>query len=436
MKRYALVALCTLAHAQFAEAAGVVQVADGDCAALQAAAGAAPGQQPSLIRLARNGHYICDLRTTGAVVIDGASSAIIIGGNNSAEWTTSGVVTIRNAQLALSPIMVISEGTRFVAPWTNLGDLILDSTSILVSGGPGPPDWATGVIGNSGFLTLQNVTVTSATDLVMPVVDNYGGHVDVTNSTLAVRDTAFASGTVTVGNSILTHTSAVPLCTESDVFPLVATSLGGNVLSDDSCGFNSASDRITNDASFTDLGTHGGVVNTLELSYYSPARDAGLAANCAATDARGVARGTAHCSAGAYEYGGGAGQLSASGASGLYFDPAHNGHYVTIQRLDWGDALVIWNTFDETGAPAWLYGVGTVNGKTIHVPQVSQNLGGKLQPGGAVIGSQETIWGSFDFTVSDCLSASLTYHSMQPKYGSGTVSFTRLALVQGLDCSE
>jgi hypothetical protein len=435
MKRLALFAWCLLVPVQYSAAAGLVRVADGDCAALTAAVNNS-GQE---IVLARNGHYFCSLETSGTVVIDAAGSTITIGPADGglALWTITGAVTIRNAQFVLSPVLTISLGERFVAPWLNRGDLILDSSSILVGGQPTDSAFSVnGVIDNSGHLSLQNVTLTSVTGIVMPVVYNYGGRTNVTNSTLAVRDYfswSDADNILTVANSIITHTSTVPLCQSASTSSSV--SLGGNVLSDTSCGFNSASDRVTNDAGFTDVGRHGGIVDTIALSYFSPARDIGVAANCAATDARGVARGTAHCDAGAYEFGGGEGQLGASGASGLYFDPAHNGHYVTVQHLDGGGALVIWNTFNEQGAPAWLYGVGTVSGNTIHVPQVSQNLGGKLQPGGAVLGSHETIWGSFDFTTSSCASATLAYNSQNSAFGSGSVSLTRLALVNGLECS-
>ena len=107
------------------------------------------------------------------------------------------------------------------------------------------------------------------------------------------------------------------------------------------------------------------------LNTNSPAIGNGVAANCEATDARGKTRGQQGCDSGAYEFGGGEGQLGAAGMSGVYFNAANNANYVSVQRLGGDFALVIWNTFDELGAPAWLYGVGTVSGSNIHVAQVA-----------------------------------------------------------------
>lgn len=337
--------------------------------------------------------------------------------------------------------------------WYNSGDLILENSSILLG-----PDQAMGQPGeypaepfvNVGHIVMRNVTVSNAPvtsefpNRQSPFIENYGGYDDaigqilrgnvtVEQSTLLLQNQiAFDDGNVTTSNSVLT-TGTEPLC---DAYSGgIATSFGGNVLGDSTCGFNAAADHIVTDAGLGDYGNHGGVVNTMALNYGSPAIGAGLAANCAATDARGVARGSSSCDAGAYEFGGGNGQLGKSGVSGVYYDAAHDGHYVTVQNLDNGGALVIWNTFNEAGKPAWLYGVGTVSGNTIHVANVSQNLGGVLQPGGVVLGSKETAWGSFDFTATNCLSASLKYQSVNPQFGSGTVNLTRLAFVDGLDCS-
>ena len=460
MKRLALFAWCLLVPVPYSVAAGVVRVADGDCAGLSAAANAAPGNEPSLIVLARNGDYNCQISVAGTVAIEGSGSrwemqpprgdTCRVPGS---QIRIDGKLTLRN--LNFVPAATASASSKstqssvsqpqFCYPFSgpeidNFGTLVVESSSIR------DPDQ----IYNYGNLALSNVTLTNASPhgtrpvvFFSPNLPSVPATITITNSTLDVGGaTSLIAetlpngwvGTISIANSIVVGGSA-SLCDFGSAANSSGTSFGGNLLKDKSCGFNAASDRIANDAGLTDVGRHGGIVDTIALSYYSPARDLGIAANCEATDARGVARGSNHCSAGAYEFGGGEGSLSASGASGLYFDPAHNGHYVTAQRLDWGDALVIWNTFDETGAPAWLYGVGTVSGNTIHVAQVSQNLGGKLQPGGAVTGSTETIWGSFDFTVGDCLSASLAYHSTQPKFGSGAVSLTRLAMVKGLDCS-
>ena len=140
------------------------------------------------------------------------------------------------------------------------------------------------------------------------------------------------------------------------------------------------------------------------------------------------------CDAGA-ELGGGRGLLSQGGMSGLFFDASADGHYVTVQRLDWGTALVVWNTFDKSGQPAWIYSIGSVDGNHVHA-QAAQNLGGVLQPGGAPTGSHGMAWGSIDIDLTDCFNATFRYDSPLPNFGSGQFPLNRLAFLGDLDCSN
>ena len=482
MKRFAVFVLCLLLRIDPTAAAAVahqavVHVANGDCAALeqalnlgtQTASGVETGPVGELIVLAKNGGYpnCFGLNTfgnpisSGAVTIDGNGSTLSLGGqvdSHGANVTTNALdiagspITIRNIVLDIYPDPFVPGAHHggsgvYIDSFRNDGDLIIESSTILTEPGSGS-------ITNLGTLVLRNVTVIEKPASSLPPKPFFGfvftapsntvpnarlGTVQIEQSTLLLPGSpyyaVFGSGNITVANSILVSGNG-ELCNYV-AYGLGGSvmSLGGNVLSDKTCGFSAASDRVVNDAGLADFGLHGGVVGTLGLRYDSPAKGAGLASNCAASDARGVARGQSRCDAGAYEFGGGEGKLNASGTSGLYYDAAHDGHYVTVQKLDSGGALVIWNTFNTNGMPAWLYGVGEVNDNTIHVASVSQNLDGKLQPGGAVVGSHETTWGSFDFTTSDCISASLKYLSNNAGFGSGTVALTRLALVNGLDCS-
>lgn len=428
------------------------------------------------------------LTLTGAVTIDGSGATLALGfypnifgsltdiyptpANLSPGYidTAGSPIIFRNINLVLNPGRQLIGGGLGIQPtpgldWKNTGNLIIESSSITLGANCGQVGAYTfcrsEAIKNFGNLILRNVSVTNApTTTTLPshlytFVDNLGnydsltkqfvlGSVSMEQATVTLADqTAFNYGFVTASNSILISASN-PLCNitnlGSSLEPPIsggrATSVGGNIFSDDTCGFDTSSDRVVTDAGLGDFGNHGGVVGTLALNYGSPAIGAGLAANCSAADARGVARGTDHCDAGAYEFGGGNGKLDASGISGIYYDAAHDGNYVTVQSLDGGGALVIWNTFNEAGKPAWVYGVGTLSGNTIHVENVSQNLGGVLQPGGVVLGSNETAWGSFDFTATNCLSATLKYQSANPLFGSGTITLTRLAFVEGLDCSQ
>jgi hypothetical protein len=164
----------------------------------------------------------------------------------------------------------------------------------------------------------------------------------------------------------------------------------------------------------------------------------GVAANCEAADARGTVRNVAArggCDSGAYEFGGGRGLLSQGGMSGFFYDASADGHYVTVQRLDWGSTLVIWNTFDKNGQPAWIYAIGAASGNHIHA-QGAQNLGGVLQPGGAPTGSHGFVWGDIDIDLQNCFGGTFHYNSPLPNFGSGQFPLNRLALLGDLDCSD
>ncbi|HZX90593.1 MAG TPA: hypothetical protein VFE67_08125, partial [Rudaea sp.] len=164
----------------------------------------------------------------------------------------------------------------------------------------------------------------------------------------------------------------------------------------------------------------------------------GVATNCEAADARGTVRNVAArggCDSGAYEFGGGRGLLSESGMSGFFYDAAADGHYVTVQRLDWSSTLVIWNTFDKNGQAAWIYAIGEVNGNHIHA-QGAQNVGGVLQPGGAPTGSHGFVWGDIDIDLHNCFGGTFRYDSPLPNFGSGQFPLNRLAFLGDLDCSD
>jgi len=249
-------------------------------------------------------------------------------------------------------------------------------------------------------------------------------------------DTYPGKGTVRISNSILTA-DGEPVCyVLLDVVHI--DSLGGNIVSDSSCGINSTGDRVVADAGLGTFGDNGGLVNTVLLNGSSAAVGNGVAMNCEASDARGVVRNVQArrgCDAGAYEFGGGRGLLSEGGMSGFFYDASADGHYVTVQRLDWGSALVIWNTFDRDGQAAWIYSIGKVSGNHVYA-QGAQNLGGVLQNGGAPTGSHGVVWGDIDIELQNCFDGTLSYNSPLPNFGSGQFALNRLAFLGDLDCSD
>jgi hypothetical protein len=444
--------LFALGATQAAFAGGIVHIANADCAALTAAAGAQPGREPSLIVLARNGSYAgCPMNVSGNVTIDGAGSWMPLIQNRSDSGlgdqimiAAVGRLTIRNLNFGYPPsALPATESTvppkfliSYVPAVQNFGTLVLDSVSVSGErfGLSGIGTIGGGFIANLGTLVLRNTSIMDGANSFQRLLN---GNVEISHSTISNSQAGGAilldgtAASISVANSVLMNTDG-QVCGSGTGF----TSRGGNITSDASCRFNAQNDRVVADARLLDFGTHGGVVGNTALGYDSAAIGNGLATNCEATDARGLSRGQNACDSGAYEVGGGNGKLSATGMSGLYFNASNNGHYVSIQRLAGKLALVIWNTFDETGTPAWLYGVGTVSGNQIHVEQVAQNIGGVLHAGGGVSGASPTLWGTFDVNLSDCYTASLTYASALPQFGSGSTSLQRLAFLDGVNCAR
>ena len=141
-----------------------------------------------------------------------------------------------------------------------------------------------GELGTTGSLVLKNTTVTNNTS-------TRGGGVN--------NNTNLNTGTAQRVNTIVSGNFAVD---GGDCFTKGITSLGHNLVSDGSCGFNGPGDISGVDPLLGLLQNNGGATFTQVLWPGSPAIDGGDDAACAATDQRGVTRPQgAACDIGAYE---------------------------------------------------------------------------------------------------------------------------------------
>jgi len=453
--------------------AGVVRIADGDCAGLSDAVHvAAQNSSSTTILLARNGTYAgCQVRMNltltengGNVLMDGQGaqmqffSACIEGAHN-LPGAMKPSLTLRN--MAIGPATGVLQlcGTGAVGPMAgfptfgaianggvlNLENVSLKGLNLPASSAP----FYTGFILNTGELVLRNVTIVDIDEQTSEFGEFIGalltnrGDMEIYNSTFArnkqadfesagLQLTPLIIGSATVANSVFAK-NVSSVCSSGTSFK----SLGGNVTDDTSCGFsNNTGDKIVVNARLGTYDNHGGQIPTQALNYDSPARGAGVAQYCEALDARGYTRSPHGCDAGAYEYGGGSGALTENGMNGFYYDPDANGHYVSIQRIhDNGDVAIVWSAFDANGNQAWVYGVGHVSGKHIHA-DMSQNIGGILQAGGPPRGSSVRTWGTVDIDLTSCALAQFNYASTIDGFGSGQFPLTRLAFVSDFGCAE
>ncbi len=237
------------------------------------------------------------------LTIDGAGHAVTISGDTDGDGTANVRVFIvrQTVTLTLNHVTVTSGSNGLYSEGTLN---ISNSTFSANSGGEGG-----GLYINWGTVTIRNSTIAGNTASSFGGgIYNWSGNVTLINSTLSGNTASrqgggiySAFGTVTFRNSIIANNGTIVNCWNGGTTNWVDG--GGNLQyggSDpDSCGTT-----ITQaDPMLDGLADNGGPTQTMALQANSPAIDAAVAANCPATDQRGVARpqGT-HCDIGAYEY--------------------------------------------------------------------------------------------------------------------------------------
>ena len=160
-----------------------------------------------------------------------------------------------------------------------------------------------------GFYAPGSATVTGSTLSGNTTSGGTGGGFFVDSSATVEGSTfsgnsattggGFSSGNgATVTNSVLAAGASGANCAGGAI-----ADAGGVIASDASCGSGGAGSRADADPRLAPLADNGGPTMTHALGADSPARGAGLAADCAAraTDQRGVARPATGCDSGAYQ---------------------------------------------------------------------------------------------------------------------------------------
>lgn len=164
-------------------------------------------------------------------------------------------------------------------------------------------DGSGGGISNGGVLEAVNVTLTRnrARSAGGGLLNSSSGEVTLTNVTLVKNRTVgaarnienFLGGPIELVNTLVDGRNS---CRGQ------ITSLGHNLDSEATCGFDSIADLQDVKARTGRFGDHGGVGRTVPLESDSPAVDAGDPGVCPAADQRGVARPQgAGCDIGAFE---------------------------------------------------------------------------------------------------------------------------------------
>jgi hypothetical protein len=120
--------------------------------------------------------------------------------------------------------------------------------------------------------------------------------------------------------------------------------------------------------------------------------------------------------------------------SGSWYNPAQSGHGLMLEILDNQRVVLAWYTYDASGAPLWLFGEGTVQGQQI-VADLGAFSGGRPPADWDQGELMSEPFGTVTMTVQSCNSATLSWTSDHPDFGSGELELQRLSWIQGQRCN-
>lgn len=444
--------LCILAALPGTAGAAVFNVPDGDYEALRGAVRQAESNnEADTILLAPGGVYFPSDklslgRITTPIAIYGRGATIIgdqAGDEHMTIVSSSGKLTIADLNI-LNITYAVSESGFAGGVLENRGttrlrnvtitDTDIDATQNAISGG---------VLANSGTLSLENVTLSGnrlAGQAVGVALHNTGqatlvnvtiaGNRNGSDSSPAIHTGSGAS--LSIGNSILAD-NAGGNCNRS------ASSNGGNVSDDGSCGLNAGSDQSNTDPMLEALNGNGGSILTHRLAGGSPAVNAGRASGCTPMDARGMPRPNAGAS--------GAGRLCDAGAhevseppfefrppsTGSWFNPEQSGHGFMLEFLPDGRVLATWFVFNNAGQRDWIQAQGLVEDDIAKL-DAYQVEGGQFPPNFDPDAAELVYWGTLSLVLYDCQSGAATWMPDRPGYRPGGMALTRLSSIAGQTC--
>lgn len=369
----------------------------------------------------------------GRVILEG-NGAVIDGRNADTQLlcvAEAGDLTIQD--LHITRFDVLEYALQGVV--ANNGTLAMNRISVSQSTARAPGNFGAAfprpVIANNGVMSLRNVTVTSSRGNAI----GNGGSMTIENGTIAGNG---GVGLVYGGQGLTVTNSIVAGNGEADCTVSALTSLGHNLDSDGSCGFDEPTDLSAADPLLGAFGDHGGPVPTMALRSGSPALDAGDPSRCTLVDGRGFVR--AHgpnrdCDIGSFERDGRTSDIGPA-LTATWFDVREDGHFFSVQVLD-GDRdemLLFWNSFDAEGNPLWLNGLAGIRGH--RVDMVLSRSGGMRYPDFDPSDRRIELWGTLTLAFSSCWQAVALYEPLDPELAPATSRLIRLTKSAGLSCGD
>ncbi len=119
--------------------------------------------------------------------------------------------------------------------------------------------------------------------------------------------------------------------------------------------------------------------------------------------------------------------------SGSWYDPAKDGQGMVMQVIAPSQVLMTWFTFDPDGEPAWLQGVGELDGTRLHFDALLRFEGPKFGPEFDPQDRIEIPTGTMTVDFASCHAARAEFSGMAP-FVDDTLNLERLTTVAGFDC--
>ena len=122
--------------------------------------------------------------------------------------------------------------------------------------------------------------------------------------------------------------------------------------------------------------------------------------------------------------------------SGSWYNPQQSGHGFLLQVVPPNTILAYWFVYTPDGtAQSWVVGSGSFDPASDTVTiEGFQDSGAKFPPNFNTTDITQTDWGSLTFTFAACNSATMSWVSKLPAYGSGSMPISKIVDVAGLPC--
>jgi|GEM_PF-2388622 len=297
-----------------------------------------------------------------------------------------------------------------------------------------------GTLTIAGPTELRNATVAGNTH---GIFESGGANVLIAQSTVARNGSglyATSGSRTTMRNSIVALNDGLD-CRDFQTQQLVSPAFrfeGVNLDGDGSCGMDPDVDLVATDPELDRLRPLEGKLPGLEPLPGSPVLNRADPEFCPQRDAVGRPRDTVadddpRCALGAIERPNQAPNFAIDARlTGTWFDPGHNGHYLSVEVLPDDRVLAFWWTYDLQGDPLWLLGVGPARGGRVTMP-VYQSSGPRLPELDPAL-RENQLWGTLTLDFEGCQGLNLIWNSEQPGYPDGEAMLERLTENLDLGC--